>query len=803
MGTDGELRLRRRTARGRRTRSSSRRSAIARCAVTNAEFGAFVEATGHRTEAELFGWSFVFAGFLPDDFPDTRGVVERAVVAAGRGRRLGATRRARSPDLDERADHPVVHVSWNDARGVLRLGAARACRRRPSGSTPPAAGSSRRRFPWGDELEPGGEHRMNVFQGTFPAENTLADGFAGTAPVGAFAPNGFGLYNDDRQRLGVVRRLVRPTRAAPGRTSTRSGSRGVVAANSFLPTGYRYPVRGLPRAGSENSSATRSPTGSRTSRRRRRRARRTCCSSPGTTSATPRWTSSAARSSARTCARIADAGVKFANFHTTALCSPTRASLLTGRNATIERHGDDRRVRVGLPGHLDAHPVRERLHLRGARRARLQHLLRRQVAPHARARSATSPRTRAAGRSAAASSASTAGSAARRTTGIPDLVHDNHQIEPPGRPEDGYHLADDLADKAIEFIRDAKVDRPRQAVLHVPRPAGRPRAAPRAAGVGRQVQGQFDEGYEAIRAGILAAPDRARPAARGHRALADQPARRARTHRPRRPALAAARHRAALGLAERRRAAAVRPHGRGVRRLHLLLRRPARPGARLPRGVGPARQHDHRRRLRQRRQRRGRPERQLQRVAVLQRRPRHDRDARCAHRRARHARSRTTTTTPAGRGRSTRRSRTGSAGPATRAASPTCASCRGRRRIAASTRAPPAVRPRGRRRADDLRPARHRAARGASRATCRARSRARASPPRSPTPTRPARRRSSTRCSGSARSTTRAGSPARVHPPLSGWGNFEQDEWELFHLETDRVADARTSRPTSPSGSSS
>jgi formylglycine-generating enzyme required for sulfatase activity len=49
-------------------------------------------------------------------------------------------------------------------------------------------------YPWGDELEPGGEHRMNVWQGTFPSENTLADGYLGTAPARAFAPNGFGLY---------------------------------------------------------------------------------------------------------------------------------------------------------------------------------------------------------------------------------------------------------------------------------------------------------------------------------------------------------------------------------------------------------------------------------------------------------------------------------------------------------------------------------------------------------------------------------------------------------------------------------
>ncbi len=50
-------------------------------------------------------------------------------------------------------------------------------------------------FPWGDDLEPDGAHRMNVFQGEFPGHDTGADGFRGTAPVDAFAPNGYGLHN--------------------------------------------------------------------------------------------------------------------------------------------------------------------------------------------------------------------------------------------------------------------------------------------------------------------------------------------------------------------------------------------------------------------------------------------------------------------------------------------------------------------------------------------------------------------------------------------------------------------------------
>jgi formylglycine-generating enzyme len=62
-----------------------------------------------------------------------------------------------------------------------------------SGGT--CGGLAGRRFPWGDELEPGGEHRMNVFQGRFPAHDTAADGWAGTSPAGAYPPNGYGLHD--------------------------------------------------------------------------------------------------------------------------------------------------------------------------------------------------------------------------------------------------------------------------------------------------------------------------------------------------------------------------------------------------------------------------------------------------------------------------------------------------------------------------------------------------------------------------------------------------------------------------------
>jgi formylglycine-generating enzyme len=162
-------------------------------AVSNERFGEFAAATGHITDAERLGWSFVFAGLLPADFDETRGVAQATWWREVPGATWQAPQGPQS-DLDGRREHPVVHVSWADAIAFCKWAGTRL----PTEAEWEFAargGLAQKRFPWGDELEPGGEHRMNVWQGTFPSENTMADGYLGTCPVGSFPANGYGLHN--------------------------------------------------------------------------------------------------------------------------------------------------------------------------------------------------------------------------------------------------------------------------------------------------------------------------------------------------------------------------------------------------------------------------------------------------------------------------------------------------------------------------------------------------------------------------------------------------------------------------------
>lgn len=188
------------------------RFGISATACNNAEFARFVTATGYRTVAEREGWSSVFHLQIrerdrytqsPPGLPWWRRV-DGACWSAPEGP---------GSDISAREDHPVVHVSWFDALAYctwagLRLPTEAEWEYAARG------GLAHKRFPWGNEMQPRGRHAMNVWQGRFPMENTAEDGFAGTAPVRAFAPNGFGLYNTCGNVWEWVRDRYAPSRPA-------------------------------------------------------------------------------------------------------------------------------------------------------------------------------------------------------------------------------------------------------------------------------------------------------------------------------------------------------------------------------------------------------------------------------------------------------------------------------------------------------------------------------------------------------------------------------------------------------------
>jgi formylglycine-generating enzyme required for sulfatase activity len=166
---------------------------IAATTVTNDEFARFVGETGWATDAERLGTSFVFGGLLPDDFPPTRGVVQAAWWREVEGASWAHPEGPQS-SIEDRGDHPVLHVSWDDAQAFCLWAEARL----PTEAEWEYAargGLEQKPFPWGNDLEPGGKHRMNVWQGQFPLDDTGKDGYRGTAPADAFPPNEYGLFN--------------------------------------------------------------------------------------------------------------------------------------------------------------------------------------------------------------------------------------------------------------------------------------------------------------------------------------------------------------------------------------------------------------------------------------------------------------------------------------------------------------------------------------------------------------------------------------------------------------------------------
>ncbi|XP_068271466.1 inactive C-alpha-formylglycine-generating enzyme 2 isoform X2 [Nyctibius grandis] len=161
--------------------------------VTNRDFREFVREKKYKTEAEAFGWSFVFEDFVSEELKKkVTQKLESAPWWLPIEKAFWRQPSGPGSSIKDRLDYPVLHVSWNDAQAFCawkgkRLPAEEEWEFAARG------GLERRVYPWGNKFQP---NRTNLWQGKFPRVDTAEDGYHGVSPVAAFPPqNNYGLYD--------------------------------------------------------------------------------------------------------------------------------------------------------------------------------------------------------------------------------------------------------------------------------------------------------------------------------------------------------------------------------------------------------------------------------------------------------------------------------------------------------------------------------------------------------------------------------------------------------------------------------
>ena len=201
--------------------------------------------------------------------------------------------------------------------------------------------------------------------------------------------------------------------------------------------------------------------------------------------------------------RVVAAGLRYTQWHTTALCSPTRSCLLTGRNHTRNSMACITEAAIGFPNASGSIPpengmLAEILSERGWNTYMVGKW---HLCPEAEVNVAATRRNWPVGRGFERFYGFLG---AETNQWYPDLVYDNHPVDQPKTPEEGYHFTEDITDKALEFIKDAKVIAPDKPffLYYAPGAAHAPHHAPKE--WIEKFAGRFDIGYEAIREQTLA-----------------------------------------------------------------------------------------------------------------------------------------------------------------------------------------------------------------------------------------------------------------------------------------------------------